>query len=268
MPTQRVSYPPEAYDRRMRVGVVTPNTSVRENPDGTTKRSGFPAGYFTHFGRLEVVHPERHIDVTVAMQIALFRVLSPMVMHRHRLESLVEGGPLETSRFRWTRVTFDLPRAGEHQGPYPMAAILASSACSYGQQSLETGLCEDTIDVFEQDTVLRKLGMATQRFAVHVLSGHHEERRGVKAAFERTFLAEPDDDQPGRKVIVEEYFRRQVQLTMVESDYPETGVDTQQNIHELVAMFDAECDVVALVRRPVDIQKPLTSVTVQGTPIG
>ena len=262
-----ITYPPEAFTRGARVGAVAPSTSIRTQPDGVPKRSGIPASYFTHMGKLEVLNPETHLDVTAAMQIALYRLLSPMRMHRHRLESIVSGGPLETSSFEWTRVIFDMPRIGEQQDPLPAVAILASSACTYDYQSLDVGFCEDTVDVFAPDSVVRKLGTASQQFQLHCLSAHHEERRGIKAAFERTFMAEPDDDQGQRSVVIEEYFRRTARVRMPEADYPETTARDFANEHELIVTVDVDCDVCVLVKRPADIQPPINSVHVHGTPI-
>lgn len=257
-----VTYPPESFQRNKLTGAVSPITSIRTNPDGTMKRAGVPASYMTHSGALAVVDPEAHLDATAVMQIALYRILSPMVMHRRCLEAVASGSGGESSSFRWTRVIFDMPRIGEQDGPFPAVSILPSSPCRYEYEGFDTKLDESTIDVFGAGTVIRKHCVAKQQFQMHCVSAHHEERRGIKAAFERGWTAEPDDDESGRKIVVPEYYRRTVRVEMEESDYTETQPLDFANKHELVVMCEAEVPVVTLVRRPADISTPHHSVEV------
>lgn len=266
MPVMR-RIPLDRVPEDKRAGELVFDGTIQTTSDGVEKRRPKDTTLLTYLGQLKVVQPERHLDVSAVMQIGVFNVLKGMTMHRHKLEDIVESGTAASSSFVWDRIFFDMPRIEEQQSPVPVAGIVPVTKCSYEYQSLETSLLDETVDVYAPGTVLRKVATATQQMAVHTLNGHHEERRGVKSAFERTFLAEPDDDEGGRRTVVRQYFDRTVRMYLRDSDYPGTAPREQANKWESVSVFDLECDVVYLVEQPTRMQSPINDLQISGSPI-
>lgn len=259
MGLKRVRIPPDGLPFGRRVGVQDPTSTIQTGPDGVEKRRPASTTSLTHLGKLTPVNLESHIDVTAAMQIAVYNVLTPMVMYKQDLTALVDTGGVSSGVFAWKEVVFDFPEPGKQEQPIPSAVILPNTETTYGYQSLETSLLEDTIDAYAPGTVLRKIATASQSLAVYTLSAHKEERRAIKAAFERTFLTEPDDDQQGRRVVVSQYYDRETRITFRSMDYQDTSASDQANKFVSVALFDTTSDVVMLVKRPELVQVPVHS---------
>ena len=268
MGTVRTTYPLDSLPYGRRVGVTAPTSSIETDQFGNSKRRGATlADSTSYLGRLDEVAPEDHIDASSVMQIAIYNLLRTMTMHRRSLEAVVAGSPGPFSSFSWRKIGFDMPSVGEQEDPMPVAAIMKNSECAFDYQSLQTALIEDTVDVYGEGTVLRKIGIATQQFAVHCLSAHKEERRAIRSAFERTFLAEPNDDQAGRTIIVAQHYDQTVRVQMRSLDDAESPPREHANKHETIAIFDADVDVVVLVPRPVDFVRTVNNITV-GTRVG
>lgn len=255
--------PPDTIPFDQQAGVIVPNGLIEEGADGVEKRRGEPVNSQTYLGAIEPTNLARHLDVTAVMQIGIFKILDKTIMHRHNMEELVLNDSLESSSFAWNRICFDMPRIGEQELPLPMAVILTESKCVYDHSDFQSTLLEDTIDAYGENTVLRRTSNAKQTLTIHALSAHHEERRAIKKMFETTFLAEPNDDEVGRKVVIPQYYDRTVRISFVDCDYPETAPGTHANKHEVVATFECTCDVVLLVKRPGLIEKPITNLQVE-----
>ncbi len=262
-----VSYPPDSYAPGHRVGILDPLSSVQTGRDGIDKRRPADTTRMTYLQRVEPVNVARQLDSSVVCQIALKRLLEPLVMHRHNLEALVANGDLQTSSFVFSRVALGWPRREEQIKPLPMAVILPVGESRYEMPNLESTLIESTEGAYGECTVLRQVSRCTQELVVHTLSAHHEERRAIRAAFELNLLAELNDDQTGRRQIVPEYYNRQVRLNLLGMEDPDDDGRAQANEYELTARFQAQVSVVQLVTTPGHIQEPIVNQTVGHAPI-
>lgn len=200
---------------------------------------------------LTPVDPRMDMDAVTAMEIGLGRILLGMKCHQHDLEArLARPDDLQSKDFTLDRVLFDFPRQEDELAPLPSALIQAPEDHVYDRQDLQTILLEDSLDVFKPRTVLRKLAHVTTTLLVTIWSDHKESRRGLKAALERTLLAEPGDDRQGRRVVVREHFDRLARFTMKRTRYPDDPGSAQANQWVLQTWIDADIDRVVLVKAP------------------
>lgn len=262
-----VSYPPDSYAPGQRIGILEPLSSVQTGRDGIDKRRPTDTERMTYMQRVDPVNIARQLDTSAVCQIALKRLLEPLVMHRHNLEALIVNNDLQTSSFVFSRVALGWPRREEQIKPLPMAVILPSGESLYDMPDLQSNLIEGTEGAYGECTVLRQVSRCTQELVVHILSAHHEERRAVRAAFELNLLAELNDDQTGRRQIVPEYYNRQVRINLLGMEDPDDDGRAQANEYELTARFQAQVAVVQLVTIPGHIQVPIVNQTVGLGPI-
>lgn len=256
-----VQFPRDALEPDERTGVLDPRSSIETGTDGVKKRRPADTTRYTYLQRVKPVQVDRLIDSSTVCQVGLARLLMSVTMHRHNLDKLI-AGDVQSSSFKLSRVALGWPRREEQLKPLPMAVILPVGEGVYAMPNFEVNFIERTEDAYGEGTVLRETSQLTQEFAVHILSAHHEERRAIRAAFERDLLAELDDDQTGRKQIVEEYYNRVCRINLLGMEDPDDAPRAQANEFELVARFQAIISVVQLVSTPGRIQMPLTSTTV------
>ena len=254
-----VQFPADSFLPGERVGILNPVSSVEIGADGIPKRRGADTTRMTYLGEIAPVNIARHLDASTVCQIALKRLLEPLVMHRHNLEALIVNNDLQTSSFKFTRVALGWPRQGEQVKPLPMAVILPNGEAIYKMPNLESQLLDDTLNAYGEGTVLRQTSRATQELVVHVLSAHHEERRAIRAAFETFLLAEPNDDQTGRRQIIPEYYSRTVRCELLGISDPDDE-STRSNENDVIARFKTEVAVVQLVKNPGCLQEPRVAV--------
>lgn len=264
---EMVSFPPDSYAPDNRVGILRPLSSVQTGRDNIPKRRPPDTTRMTFVQRVAPVNIERQLDASVVCQIALKRLLEPLVMHRHNLEALIVNGDLQTSSFVLSRVALGWPRREEQLKPLPMATILPNGESTYDMPNLESNLIDGTEDAYGECTVLRQVSRCTQELVVHILSAHHEERRAIRTALEMNLLAELNDDQTGRRQIVPEYYNRSVRINLLGMEDPDGDSRAQANEYELVARFQAQVAVVQLVTTPGHIQTPIVHQTLGLEPI-
>lgn len=256
-----VRYPIEAFEDGHRVGIIEPTFGIQKGTDGAEKRRPIPPTRMTYGQTLTVKNVAAHLDSKTVCQIAVAKLLASWTMHRHNLEALLATGDLQSSSFRFDRIIFDIPRREEQEKPMPVVAIVEDAAASYDMPNLEATIDEQTIDAYGDGTVLRQVSTATVPISVHVLMAHHEERRAVRKQFELSLLAEPDDDQTGRRVIVPQYYDRTVRINLGTMQDIDSEDGTQANEFELVAKLEATVDVVQLVVHPARMSQPIVALT-------
>jgi len=205
---------------------------------------------------------ERHLDTIAALQIACYRILMGMEIYQFDLEALLATQDLQGRKLELQRVFFDHPRNEDELDPMPSATILQSGDESYQYQARDTQILEETVDVYAPETVLRKLATAQVMLDLVIWSAHKEERRAIKAAIQRSFLAEPDDLRPGRRIVVPEYYDRVARLDLQNCNYPDSQDSAQANQWILQARFAADVDVVLLVKRPSYLKPPIVDARV------
>lgn len=252
-----VQFPADSYLPGERVGILNPVSSVEVGNDGIPIRRGADTTRMTYLGEITPVNLERQLDSSAVCQLALARLLQSLTMHRFNLEALVKSSnDIQSSPFVFARVAMGWPRREEQLKPLPVAVILPNGETTYSMPSLESKLLDDTLGAYGEHTVLRQTSRATQELEVHVLSAHHEERRAIRAAFETFLLAEPNDDQTGRRQIIPEYYNRTVRCELIGMSDPDDEPRARSNEIELIARFKAEVAVVQLVNDPGCLQEP------------
>lgn len=256
-----VQFPDDSFLPGERVGILNPVSSVEVGSDGIPIRRGSDTTRMTYLGEITPVNLERHLDSSAVCQLALARLLQSLTMHRFNLEALVQSGDIQSSSFVFARVAMGWPRREEQLKPLPMAVILPNGETVYSMPNLESNLLDDTLGAYGEHTVLRQTSRATQELEVHVLSAHHEERRAIRAAFETFLLAEPNDDQTGRRQVVPEYYNRTVRCELLGMSDPDDEPRARANEIELIARFKTEVSVVQLVNDPGCLQEPRVVVT-------
>ena len=255
MPEYRV--PQDTIPEDERIGpVASIGSTISTERDGVEKRRPHPSTSHTYLGVLEDVTPERHLDTVSVCQIALYRLLHDLEMHRKNLEAFLESADLQTSSFRFKRIVIDWPRDEDDVTPMPSAVLVSDGAVTYANAGFGTSIIEETADVYGEGTVLRRQSFATLRIVVYMLFPHKEERRAAHAAIERNLLTEPDDDENFRKVVVPEYYDRTVRIMCKDLARPDGSAEAKTNEWELQAAFDCEVEVVKLVKVPARIQQP------------
>jgi hypothetical protein len=240
-----------------------PANTITTTADGVEKRRGVPSSQHTYQGAMKDADPIRHLSAKEQGQLALFRLLSSLTMYRRDLTKLITSQQLPpSSTFPLTNIVFDWPENEVELKALPQAFILADGSVPYSMPDLTTGIIEDTVDVFGEGTALRKISESLFQTTVHILCAHKEERRAVEGALERAFLAEPDDDQPGRRVVLPEYYDRTVRVMLQSTATPDDPQRAASNEWEIQAVFQIECEIVKLVTRPTYTRDPHVGVMI------
>lgn len=212
-------------------------------------------GSIRYGGGLLTQVPALDLDALTVANIAVSRLLQQMEIFSVDLQARLENpADVQARAFKLTDIIYEFPRA-EEEKKTPVATIEQATEVVYGGAEETPYLLEDTRDVYRPGTVLRHLSSASVEFIVTVTLGHKDERRGVRAAFERYFLAEPDREMYGRRITVKEYFDRNVRLALLGSPTPPI-LENQQNRWIYLARISAEVERVQLVESPVEIKVP------------
>lgn len=212
-------------------------------------------GSIRYGGGLLTQLPALDLDALTVANIALSRLLSEMEIFSVDLQARIENpADLQARPFKFTDIIYEYPRA-EEEKKTPVATIEQGSEVLYGSKGETPHLLEETQNVYLPGTVLRSVASASVELIVTVTLGHKDERRGVRAAFERYLLTEPDSEKFGRRIVVREYFDRSVRFQLLGSPTPPV-LENQQNRWIYLARILAEVERVVLVRSPIEIDVP------------
>jgi hypothetical protein len=218
-------------------------------------------GSIRYGGGLLTQLPALDLDVLTVANIALSRLLYQMEIFSVDLQARIENpADLQARAFKFTDIIYEYPRA-EDEKKTPVATIEQGSEVLYGSKGETPHLLEESENVYLPGTVLRSIASASVELIVTVTLGHKDERRGVRAAFERHLLTEPDSEKFGRRIVVREYFDRSVRFQLLGSPAPPV-LENQQNRWFYLARILAEVERVVLVRSPVEIDVPRRGVAV------
>lgn len=229
-----------------------PGTVVVQLPDGTQTVAPVPLRELLASSEYRNLAIATHLDVVAVCQIAVFRLLQTIAMVSIDLTRLLDDGVAETSKpFTLKRIFFDWPTQDDPIDPMPSAAVVAMGETDFDNSGLGVELDDETADRYGQDTILRVNREARQQLGVVVWCAHKEERRAVRAAFERVFLSEPQDQREGRHVVVPEYYDRVVSIHLDTSNPAEDGpADAQGNEWVYRAVLECTVPQVELVGIP------------------
>ncbi len=95
-----------------------------------------------------------------------------------------------------------------------------------------------------------------------MLLNNKDDRAGVRKGLIDAFMAEPDDERFGRRVLIPEYFSREARFSLVGISYDDTPDDAKMKHFPLSARFQADIEMVKLVRAPVTLLEPRVRVEV------
>ena len=121
-------------------------------------------------------------------------------------------------------------------------------------------LVEDSLDVYGEGTVLKLSSFLRVQVQLLVMTATKDDRAGVRRAFEDAFLIEPDDDRPGRRVIVPAYYGQTARYQLLGQTYQDDPETAQANQWILTAQLTAEISVVSLVPAPAGMRPNLGAV--------
>lgn len=213
------------------------------------RRSQFPHPE-AYNGKLEIVGRDRHIDTQTVCQIAIWHLLSGIEFQTVHLEALLEEDIRESRTFSIERCFFSHPSPDQKSEPRTAATILPIGEAVYNSTNFGAEFIEDTLDAYGEGTVLQQTSEMTMGMEVHIMVPYSEERRAIRSAFELEFLAEPNDDVQGRKVVVPEYYDRTVTTYFRGMGDLDDEATAKSDTREVVMRFDVQVDVVRLVKIP------------------
>ena len=248
---QGLAHPRPGFVPSVEIATQVDGVEAQVSTDGSIRYGG---GLLTQLPALD-------FDVLTVANIALSRLILGMEIFSVNLEALLKNpADLQVRTFKITDVIYEYPRA-EEEKKTPVATIEQGSEILYGGKGETPHLLEETRDVYLPGTVLRSVSSASVELIVTVTLGHKDERRGVRAAFERYLLTEPDSEKFGRRIVVRECFDRSVRFLLLGSPTPPM-LENQQNRWIYLARILAEVERVVLVKSPTEIAVPRRGVSV------
>lgn len=219
------------------------------------------SGVVRYGGGLLTQRPALDMDALTVACVAMGRLVLGMRCYAVDLEALLKDrNDLQVRAFNLQTVVFEYPRSEDEQR-CPFAVIEQGSDVLYGSSGEVAHLLEETHDRYFPNTVLRSIASASVELNVTVMLGHKDERRAVRACFERSLLAEPDSEKHGRRVMVPENFDRQVRLQLLGSSAPQQA-EAQSNRWIYSARVLAEVERVELVGPPPLVEVPRFGLTI------
>lgn len=199
--------------------------------------------------RFELAAPEKLLAPEFVCQAAIWYVLSTLKAHVFDRSKFLNTGTFPSSRvFNFKEIHVDFPD-WEEDIEFPSSAIYPVSPVEYDEPpSRSIALIEESRDVFGRGTVLLHLTDASiDRMAVDMVFGTKDERSAMSGAFQTAFLRDPASEQPGRRIVVPQYFDQIVALDL-ESCLPVNDSTMETKRWELQAVISCQVSVVVLVK--------------------
>lgn len=228
-----------------------PSAVITAGPDGVPTMVSNPAARVESGVEMRAVDRARDLDALTSMQLGLATLIRPIVFTRTNLKELVDSGDVQSDDFTLQRILFDWPAQEEDVEPSPSALIWCPDRRRYDRDGLQgVELIEDTLDVYGENTILRKLSNVSCVLELTIWCAHKEERRGIIAALERELLAEPGDERPGRRIPVVHHYDRIARFDLLSAEYGDSAEGAQRNKWTVQAQVEADIDRVVLVPTP------------------
>lgn len=197
-------------------------------------------------------NPIQVIDEYTAAQVALARVLLSLRWLSIDREALVNGDGFKASTraYGLQVVAFDWPSWGTEADSQARAVITEGAPSIYTTRDFGTEYEESTLEVFLPETVLRVYGSAACTFKVEIVFAHKDERASFRGAFVRALMGDPARDAGGRRIVVPEYFKQPVRLTLDDTagvSFPDNPEESGRGRFPFVAEVLADVEVLGLV---------------------
>lgn len=187
-----------------------------------------------------------------AAMVGLWRLIQNISWQTFDLDRIAESGDnvIHAQLSRWVGVRLDHPVWTNPDMPAGTALITSSGDATWDNQGFNAFLMKETRDVFGKGTILRYLGVFEVPLILTTWAAHKDQRRGLEARIAQVLAAERSDDRGGRRVVVPEYFGRQVRFQLTSIARPDTDATAIENRWELDVNVIAEMEHVELVRIP------------------
>lgn len=230
---------------------------IKTSPDGMRYLAATPADPSEYAIPLRDLtytdcDPIQIIDEYTAAQLALGRLLLSLRWFALNREELANGEGLQASARAYSlqAVAFDWLAHGTEGDSQARALITEGAPTIYTTRDFGTEYDEDTLEVFLPDTVLRIYGSATCTLRVEIVFAHKDERASFRGAFVRALMGDPARDSGGRRVVVPEYFKQPVRLTLDDTagvSFPDNPDEAGRGRFPFVAEVTADVEVLGLV---------------------
>lgn len=190
-----------------------------------------------------------------AAMLALYKLVRSLQWRAFNLQEVGEGSrEIFIQTYGFQRIFLDWADWLKEEMPAQTAVITSADQADWTSASLNPFLIEESLDVFAPDTVLRYLGEFSIPLMLITVSGHRDQRRGLEDALVKVLAAEPDDDRGGRRVIVPEYFDREVRFQLEGTTRPDTSLGVHGNQWPLEISLTATVELVVLVHSPGTVE--------------
>lgn len=239
-----------------------------KNPDGTAK-------YITQeLHSVQVTTPasfpgapsHKYFDDLTAMQIGVQQIIHSITFKSVNRRELYLRDETHVGAFQIEKIYLDWPDAEDSfaEGS-PTAVIMQDGWATYDYTGQNFGgYLEDTLDCFGEGTILRRLGYVTTDLLVDFLIPNKDDRSAVRKSLVEAFAAEPQGFEPGRKVVIPNYYNRLARYVLKKIQY--TGDDPESaksHLYGLLLQLEADIEVVSLVQAP-PVFKPSYGVSIVG----
>ncbi len=196
------------------------------------------------------------LDPSSVCQLAIFKVMAGMVMHSIDLTSAFKKKKHNSREFTWKKVAFD-SHVFEEDAGYPNATIRPDGELNYETDApgYQKAIEDETAEQHAPNTQLVHTTDGIGMFLVETEVPKREDRAGIHAAFTRSFLHEPRDTRPNRRVVMPEYFDQIVRLELVGVNTTTTKERAHEGRWPLVARIRAQVGVVELVTAQPTLEK-------------
>ena len=229
------------------------------NPDGTVvPRDGVRDGQRDLLPQQQPLVTGNYLDPFTALQFGMWQILDPLTFTTIDRLTLMVDGRVELNQFKLTRIFFDWPDSEDGSIPAPSVSIMAPDEIELQLPGPLSGqqLIEDTLDLYRQGYVLRRLYEMQATLQVVGWFAHKDERAGAHRGLIEAFGGEPGDERPGRRVEVAQYFDRVARYDLMGITYEDTPDNARSKVWPMTARFSADITAVALVEAPAAIREP------------
>jgi hypothetical protein len=230
---------------------------IIQNTDGTyTKVPSRPGtGYPTPLRPVEILQ----LAPRDAAMLGLYAILKNLAWQSFNLRDVAEGRPLVAIKpLSFAEIVFDWP-SWNTESSAGKALITSLEPAAYEQPG-EVRLLDETAELFYPGSILRHLG--TQRIPLQIVCWcpHPDQRRALESKLLAALAAEESSDNPGRKLVIPEYFNRVARYSLRSTMRPDDDDRTTAHEHVLEVPVEAELEHVQLVYSPGQMLLPVAQV--------
>ena len=223
---------------------------LRSEATGTDTLAGV-GSISRHENELREVQDILTLTPRDAAKVGLYRLIRGLQWRAFDLQKVVDGDPkIFIQRFGFDRIFLDWADWLKEEMPAQAAVVTSPDDSQWDSAGLSPYLIEESLDVFMPDTLLRYLGEFTIPLMMITVSAHKDQRRGLEDALVKVLAAEPHDDRGGRRVIVPEYFSREIRFMLESTARPDTSLGAHSNQWPLEISVSATVEQVVLVHSP------------------